>query len=115
VTLVGAEDHALGRVEVAGRDVELDAPGGSPSNIGAFALTTDLGDLVGNRTPYRFEYTADGQNASITWDVFGYVSSTTQWGVRYYLVDGRLVTELEGRANPDAIEVTATFDPATAG
>lgn len=93
---------------------DIDAPGAVHTSIGAFSLASDQGDLIGDRSPYAFEYTADGQNASITWDVVGYVSSTTQWGVHYFLVDGKLVTEVEGRSNPAAIEVTAMFDPQSA-
>lgn len=92
---------------------DIDAPGAQRGSIGAFSMVSgpDQGDLVGDRSNYRFEYTADGQNASITWDVVGYVSSTTEWGVHYFMVDGRLVTEVEGRSDPAAIEVTAMFDP----
>jgi hypothetical protein len=39
------------------------------------------------------------------------VSSTTEWGVRYFMADGRLVTVAEGESNPDAIEVVAMFVP----
>jgi hypothetical protein len=31
------------------------------------------------------------------------------------MLDGKLVTEEEGRSNPHAIEVTAMFDPQNAG
>ena len=71
-------------------------------------------DLVGDRcTGCRFDYTDDGQNASIAWDVIGDATDHTRWGIHYYLVDGEVVKEVDGRAAPNAVEVTAWFDPAT--
>jgi hypothetical protein len=63
----------------------------------------------------RFDFTDDGQNASIAWDVIGDVTDHTSWGIHYYLVDGELVKEVDGRAAPNAVEVTAWFDPASSG
>ena len=45
------------------------------------------------------------------WEVFGYVSSSNTWGVRYYLVDGWLVSVEDGKNNPDATLVIATHTP----
>ena len=84
---------------------DLDAPGANPGLIGAFSVASDQGDLLGDRT---------SATGPITWDVVGYVSSTTQWGVHYFMVDGKLVTEEEGRSNPRAIAVLAMFDPSSA-
>ncbi len=53
-----------------------------------------------------------GQKATMQWDVIGDVTDRSRWGIHYFLVNGEVVTEVEGRANPDAIEVTAWFDPA---
>ncbi|MCJ7826668.1 MAG: hypothetical protein MUP36_00280, partial [Demequinaceae bacterium] len=104
------------------RGYDIDAPGADHEDIGAFPAWTHFGDdalggdLAGDRSSQHiFEYTADGQNATITWDVIGYVSSTTPWGIHYFLVDGNIVTEVEGRANPDAVEVTAMYEPAATG
>ncbi|MCJ7826621.1 MAG: hypothetical protein MUP36_00035 [Demequinaceae bacterium] len=94
---------------------DLDGPGGDYQDIGVFPVWSDQGDLVGDRSFYDFQYTDDGQNASIMWDVVGYVSSDSRWGIHYFIVNGKIVTEVEGRANPDAIEVTAMFDPAATG
>lgn len=91
---------------------------GMESDIGAFPGWTVPddgaigGDLIGDRSAASFDYTPDGQNATITWDVIGDVSSTTRWGIHYFMLNGDIVTEVEGRSNPDAIEVTAMFDPA---
>jgi hypothetical protein len=84
---------------------DIDAPGASYPSIGAISVASDQGDLIGDRTL---------ANGPIMWDVVGYVSSTTQWGVHYFMLDGKLVSEDEGRSNTAAIEVTAMFDPSSA-
>ncbi len=93
---------------------DLEAPDAPLAGIQACPAWTDMYDMVGNRDAYDFQYAADGQNASINWDVIGDVTDHTRWGIHYFLLDGNVVTEVEGRANPDAIEVTAWFDPAAA-
>lgn len=94
---------------------DLDAPGADYQDIGAFPVWSDQGDLVGDRSKAFFQFTDDGQNASIMWDVVGYVSSDSLWGIHYFIVNGKVVTEVEGRSRADAIEVTAMFDPAATG
>jgi hypothetical protein len=83
---------------------DIEAPGAVRSSIGAISAASDQGDLIGNRT---------SASGPIWWDVVGYVSSTTEWGVHYFMLDGKLVSEEEGMSNPAAIEVTAMFDPTT--
>jgi len=91
-------------VRVSG-DVEgydIDGPGADSSNIGAFSVASDQGDLIGDRTHAK---------GAITWETIGHVSSTSEWGVRYFMLDGRLVSVADGESNPDAIEVVAMFEP----
>jgi hypothetical protein len=57
---------------------------------------------------------SQGDAAVPTFDVIGDVTSTTSWGIHFYLVDDHLVTLEVGRSRADAVEVTAMFDPASA-
>lgn len=101
---------------VDGFDFANDVWAGDMGIMPAWLNETNLYDydLMGDRCNIcNFEYTADGQNASIAFDVIGEITDHTSWGIHYYLVDGEVVREIDGRANPDAIEVTAWFDPAS--
>jgi len=69
---------------------DLSAPGAMSGNFGGMDADGSMGDTV---VP-KFE-------------VIGDVTSTTRWGVHFYLVDDHLVTVVDGRANPYAVEVTA--------
>lgn len=88
-------------------------PGSATGHVWAYPAGTGEHSMIGNLDNYDFQWTEDGHNASITWDAFGEIHSESAWGIHYFIVDGNIVTEIEGRANPDAIEVTAMFDPAT--
>ncbi|WP_291379944.1 hypothetical protein [Demequina sp.] len=81
---------------------DLEGPNADREFIGAFSMVSDQGDLVGERS---------NAIGPIMWENIGHVSSTTEWGVRYYLVDGRLVSVGDGEANPNAVEVVAMFEP----
>ncbi len=90
----------------------FDAPGSEDLRISAWPAWTDMYDFGGDSGgPYGSHMEVRTAQASVGWDVIGQVSSTTKWGIHYFLVDGNVVTEVEGRSNPDAIEVTAMFDP----
>jgi hypothetical protein len=88
-------------------------PGSATGHVWAHPAWTDERSMIGNLDNYDFQWTEDGHNASITWDAFGEIHSDGGWGIHYFLVDGNIVTEAEGRVNPDAVEVTAMFDPAS--
>jgi hypothetical protein len=81
---------------------DLDGPNAKHEFIGALSLASNQGDLVGERS---------NAIGPIMWENIGHVSSTNEWGVRYFLVDGRLVSVAEGRSNPDAVEVIAMYAP----
>lgn len=81
---------------------DLDGPNAAHEGIGAFSMVSDQGDLVGERS---------NAHGPLMWENIGHISSTTEWGVRYFMLDGRLVSVDEGRSNPDAVEVVAMFDP----
>jgi len=94
---------------------DLDAPGSENALISAFPAWTNMYNFGGdNRGPYGSHMGARTYEASAEWDVVGTVSSTTPWGIHYFLLDGNAVTDAEGRSNPAAIEVTAMFDPQNA-
>ncbi len=80
---------------------DLDDPDRA-SALRAFSLASDHSDLVG-----------DGHDVTgtIMWESIGHVSSTNEWGVRYFMLDGRLVSVADGESNPNAIEVVAMFEP----
>lgn len=86
--------------DVAGYDLE--SPDAIHSRVNAFSMVSNQGDLIGGTTP---------GSGPIMWEIVGQVSSTTEWGVRYFMLDGRLVSVSDGEANPDAIEVVAMFEP----
>ncbi len=99
-----------------GFDLTSDPSAGDMAIMPAWLNETNLYAyaLEGDRcAPCNFEYTADGQNATIAWDAIGDITDHTRWGIHYYLVDGEVVKEVDGRANPAAVEVTTWFDPAT--
>lgn len=97
------------------RGYDYDAPGSEDAQISAGPAWTDKANFGGDSWgAYGSHMNRLNSRAAVSWDVIGQVSSTTKWGIHYFLVDGNVVTEEEGRSNPAAIEVTAMFDPSSA-
>ena len=93
---------------------DLAAPHTNIRQIWAMPMREDnTNDMLGGLDNADSQWHKAGQEATMSWDVIGDVTDHTRWAVHYFVVRGKVVTEVEGRANPDAIEVTAWFDPAS--
>lgn len=92
---------------------DLAAPHSDIRQIQAYPAWTNAYDMSGGLRGAESQFDWEGHGEQVNWDVLGDVTDHTRWAVHYFLVNGEVVTEVEGRANPDAIEVTAWFDPAS--